>query len=77
MEDLADRSNGEKILGLGIFETRVTLANASDEAILQYHLIQEHEGLIRLKKKRDNDVRKDHRLPKGDENQSLGNGITF
>ena len=61
LEDLADRSNGEEVLGLWIFEMRVTLANTSDEIILQYHLIQYSQGFIRVKKEGGDDVRKDER----------------
>jgi hypothetical protein len=67
LENFADRSNGKKILGLGIFDPRVPLSHTSDETILQDHLIQQGEGLIRLEKERGNDVRKDDTLLKRDE----------
>jgi hypothetical protein len=50
-EDLADRSNGEEVPRLGISEIRVTLGNTSDKIIFQYHLIQDGQGFIRVKKR--------------------------
>jgi len=35
LENFTDRSNGKKILGLGIFKIRVTQADTPDQTILQ------------------------------------------
>jgi hypothetical protein len=77
LKNFTNCSYGEKVFGLGIFHVRVPLAHTPNQAVLQDHLVQQVEDIIRLKKERGHHIRKDDGLFEGNENESWWYGITF